>query len=61
MPRSLSVYRMKKCIEMYENYQKELKMAKEPSSEKSKREFKFYEVPVLGTFHSFIKRLQSVS
>ena len=54
MSRSLSVYRMKKCIEMYENYQKELKMAKQQTSDKSKKEFKFFEVPVLGTFHSFI-------
>lgn len=61
MPHCLSVDRMKYCIELYDNYKKELKKAKEQSSEKSHREFEFFEVPVLGSFHSFCKRLRSVS
>lgn len=52
---------MKNSIYLYEDYEKELKKAKEQTSEKGQREFEFFEVPVLGSFHSFCKRLRSVS
>lgn len=61
MPHCLSVSRMKNSIELYEDYKKELKKAKEQTSEKGQKEFEFFVVPVLGSFHSFCKRLRSVS
>lgn len=61
MPHCLSVDRMKYSIELYNDYKKELKKAKEQTSAKGQREFEFFEVPVLGSFHSFCKRLRSVS
>lgn len=61
MPYCLSVDRMKYSIELYNDYKKELKKAKEQTSAKGQREFEFFEVPVLGSFHSFCKRLRSVS
>lgn len=61
MPRITSVGRMKNCIELFLEYKNELKKAKEEDVEPSRRKFEFFQVPVLGTFHSFCKRLTSVS
>ncbi|XP_071043887.1 dynein axonemal heavy chain 5-like [Parasteatoda tepidariorum] len=61
IPRDVAENRMKKCINLFNEYKKELNDAKrETSSEYGNRMFKFYLVPVLGSFDSFCSRLNTI-
>ncbi|XP_035209771.1 dynein heavy chain 8, axonemal-like isoform X2 [Stegodyphus dumicola] len=61
MPRQDAEIRMKKCIKLFQEYKSALKEAKSQSSSQFRRKFEFFQVPVLGTFHSFCKRLTAIS
>ncbi|GFQ71799.1 dynein heavy chain 8, axonemal [Trichonephila clavata] len=61
LPRKTAVKRMKKCIALFKQYKRDLEeVRKGVSSEIGKRNFEFFQVPVLGTFHSFCKRLSAI-
>ncbi|CAL1281585.1 unnamed protein product [Larinioides sclopetarius] len=61
LPRQVAMSRMKKCIKLFKDYKKNLEEVREGvSSEIRQRNFEFFQVPVLGTFHSFCKRLIAI-
>ncbi|GIY72849.1 dynein gamma chain, flagellar outer arm [Caerostris extrusa] len=61
LPRQEAISRMNKCVKLEKNYKRSLeKVRKRVSSEIGKRNFEFFQVPVLGAFSSFSKRLNTI-